>query len=89
MSLLQFAGRLYSLDTLDARFTTSSKTPPSHIDPVKPSPKESQVADGASAPKWKTPEFLYHGLVFVVLVPWMFFTAYDVSQRIAFIPCFL
>lgn len=48
MTLLQYARRLYSLDTLDTRFVTSSKTPPqerasdtrSRIDPVRPSPTE-------------------------------------------------
>lgn len=49
MTLLQYAQRLYSLDTLDTRFVTSSRTPPqenasdtrSHIDPARPSPTES------------------------------------------------
>ena len=48
MTLLHCARRLYSLDTLDTRFTTSSRTPPqesapdtqSPIDPARPSPTE-------------------------------------------------
>lgn len=48
MTFLQYARRLYSLDTLDTRFTTSSRTPPqesaldtrSRIDPARPSPGE-------------------------------------------------
>lgn len=91
MSLLRYAGRLYSLDTLDSRFTTSSKTPPSRVDPARPSPDEAssrkgravdgEIAKGASPPRWRSPEFIYHGLVFLVAVPLMFKTAYDVSKR--------
>jgi len=90
MSLLQYAGRLYSLDTLDSRFTTSSKTPPSRIDPAKPSPDEAgyrkgragneDVAKGPSPPRWRSQEFMYHGLIFLVMVPLMFKTVYDVSK---------
>lgn len=91
MNLLQYAGRLYSLDTLDSRFTTSSKTPPSRIDPARPSPDEApnkkgrsgadELAKGASPPRWRSPEFIYHGLVIFVALPLMFKTAYDVSKR--------
>ena len=93
MSALQSVGKLYSLDTLDTRFTTSSKSPPSHSDPVKASPNEARssstkkktspdaLIEGASPSRWKTPEFLYHGLVFLFAVPLMFWTVYDVSKR--------
>ena len=93
MNLLQYAGRLYSLDTLDSRFTTSSKTPPaSRIDPARPSPDEASykkkgrsgaddLIKGTSQPRWKSPEFIYHGIVVFVAVPLMFKTAYDVSKR--------
>ena len=94
MSLLQYAGRLFSVDTLDTRFTTSSKTPPSRIDSARPSPAEAgfkssgqgrnggeDIASGASPPRWKSPEFIYHGLVFLVAVPLMFKTVYQVSKR--------
>ena len=91
MNLLHYAGRLYSLDTLDTRFTTSSKTPPSRSDPARPSLDEppykkgrsgtDELAKGASPPRWRSPEFIYHGLVFLVVVPLMLKTAFDVSQR--------
>lgn len=91
MGLFQYAGRLYSLDTLDSRFTTSSKTPPSRIDPARPSPDgagykkgragHEEIAKGASPPRWRSPEYIYHGLVFLVMVPLMFKTVYDVSKR--------
>ena len=94
MSFLQHAGRLFSVETLDTRFTTSSKTPPSRIDPTRPSPVGTSVKNsgqgrngardialGASPPRWKSPEFIYHGLVFLVVVPLMFKTVYEVSKR--------
>ena len=91
MNLLHYTGRLYSLNTLDTRLTTSPNTPPSSIDPARPSPDEApykkgrsgvgELAKGASPPRWRSPEFIYHGLVFLVAVPLMFKTAYDVSKR--------
>lgn len=96
MNLLQYAGRLYSLDTLDNRFTTSSKTPPSRIDPARPLPDEApykkgrsgadELAKGASPSRWRSPEFIYHGLVVFVALPLMFKTAYDVSKRMYAFP---
>ena len=93
MSALHYVGRLYSLDTLDTRFTTSSKSPPPHNDPPEQSADKTRsfptkgksngedLVDGASPSRWRTPEFLYHGLVFFVAVPLMFWTVYDVSKR--------
>ena len=85
MSALEALGRLYSIETLDTRFSTSSKTPPSEIERSKPlnekRPGQEKQYNGAAAPKWKTPEFGLYGLVFLVAVPWMFYTVYDVSQR--------
>lgn len=91
MNILHYARRLYSLDTLDRRLTFSSKTPPSRIDPAGPSPDEAsykkgrsgagELAGGASSPRWRSPEFIYHGMVILVAVPLMFKTAYDVSKR--------
>lgn len=91
MNLLHYAGSLYSLDTLDTRLTTSAKTPSSRIDPARPSPHEApykkgrsgagELAKGATPPRWSSPEFIYHALVFLVAVPLMFKTAYDVSKR--------
>lgn len=89
MSLSSWAGRLYSLDTLDSRFTSSAKSPISPIDPATTSPEERRkernipetLPEGAKPPKWRTPEFTVYGLVFLIVVPLMFWTVYDVSQR--------
>ena len=92
MNLLQYARSLYSLDNLDTRLTTSSKTPPSRIDPARSLPDEGpykegrrsgtdELAKGPSPPRWSSPEFIYHALVFLVAIPLMFKTAFDVSKR--------
>ena len=90
MSLSQWAGRLYSLDTLDTRFTTPAKTPHTPgTDPAISLPKETAAghserqttAQGAKASKWRTPEFAVYGFIFVTVVPLMFRSVYDVSQR--------
>ena len=98
MTLLQYAQRLYSLDTLDIRFTSSAKTPPApsyaQIDPAKPSPPEEAdvkardngnnvptQARGSSPSLWGTPEFYFYYLIFIICVPLMFKSVYDVSKR--------
>ena len=89
MTLLRDVGSLYSVGTLDTRFTTSSNTPPSHIDSAKSPAREARLTrngsqkqySAASPSRWKTPEFLYHYLIFLIVVPWMFYTVFDVSQR--------
>ncbi|MCJ1474135.1 glycerol transporter [Lambiella insularis] len=95
MSLLEHVRRLYSLDTLDTRFTTHAKPSPNatapQLDPAKPSPNEAEKIsrlnngdragkDGASPPLWRTPEFFLYYLVFLVCVPLMFKAVYDVSK---------
>lgn len=87
MNALQFLGKVYSLDTLDTRFTTSSRSPPSATNAVRSTGKESRnergsrKTEGASPSKWRTLEFFYHYAVFLIAVPGMFYTVYNVSQR--------
>ncbi|KAL1970159.1 hypothetical protein VTN77DRAFT_6564 [Rasamsonia byssochlamydoides] len=90
MSLLQWLRRLYSLDTLDTRFTVSANTPlkaadtRSARDPSSSSEKVArshEIANGASPSKWKTPEFFVYYFVFITVVPLMFKTVIDVSQE--------
>ncbi|KAL8719804.1 MAG: hypothetical protein Q9225_003239 [Loekoesia sp. 1 TL-2023] len=100
MSFLIYLQKLFSLDTLDTRFTTSSWLPaaasgpvqPSRIDPAKPVPGL-DIQDGTSnnrrpegkgrenprPSKWATPEFFLYYIVFIVAVPLMFKSVYDVS----------
>lgn len=35
----------------------------------------------AQPSKWKTPEFYFYYFVFITVVPYMFWVAYDVSRR--------
>lgn len=95
MEMFQFFRRLYSLDTLDTRFTITSTTPLKatelQIDPARPSPAETSPQakqsrarnDGisnAQPSRWNTPEFYLHYLVIGIAVPLMFKVAIQVSQ---------
>lgn len=84
MGPLSFLKSVYDIDNLDTRFTTPSSVPYKTVvesrdtltgkRAVKPDPK-------AQPPKWRTPEFFLYFIVFLILVPWMFWIAYDVSRR--------
>lgn len=88
MGLLDWLRRLYSLDTLDTRFTVSATTPLSvAADSNRTESRDKRdgggtrhTRNGASSPRWNTPEFYIYYLVFIVAVPLMFKTAIDVSQ---------
>ena len=90
MTILHDAGRLFSLDTLDTRFTKSSKPSLSTAsltsgdldsatakDPVNERAKRIDIPK----PLWETVEFYLYYLVILVAVPWMFKVAYNVSIR--------
>jgi hypothetical protein len=95
MSLLQYAQRLYSLDTLDPRFTAFARSPPGastkQTNTPRASPKEVAAVDNgrpkasttteAPRPLWNTPEFYLYYLIFLICVPLMFKAVYDVSKR--------
>ncbi|KAL4895106.1 MBOAT, membrane-bound O-acyltransferase family-domain-containing protein [Aspergillus ambiguus] len=84
-SLFYYARRLYSLDTLDTRFTTSASTPLRAATDSRPAPakdaRASAVANNASPSKWGTLEFYVYYLVFIVAVPLMFKAVIEVSQE--------
>lgn len=86
MTVYTFFRDLYSLDTLDTRLTTSSKTPAkdANIASAKTTSKDvvatKDLPPGASVSKWGTPEFYLYTLVFVVCVPLMYKAVWDVSQ---------
>ena len=61
---LNLVGRIYSLDTLDQRLT-----------------KSSEMTRGFAQPsKWRSPEFYFYYVVFLVIPPLMFKSVYDVSK---------
>lgn len=91
MSWLSFFGRLYSLDTLDTRFTSSAKTPHKVA-------AETPVAEGklpaqttlqagsnekvlrAQPSLWNTTEFYLYYLCFLTIPVFMVKAVYDVSK---------
>lgn len=89
MNPLSFLRQLYSLDTLDTRLTTPSKTPLEVVQKEQQRAdvtgtnikQENSAARGAQPSRWNTPEFYLYGVVFVVAVPLMFKTVMDVSNR--------
>ena len=87
MGVLSFFRQLYSLDTLDTRFTTSATTPlnfASEDSSKKTDSTEgkskSELPAGASPSRWNTPEFYLYALVFILVVPQMYKAVWDVSQ---------
>lgn len=86
-SILSWFRRLYCLDTLDTRFTSSATTSlKAAADTRPPSAKDARanaIANGASPPNWRTPEFFVYYLVFLTVVPMMFKTVIDASKGTA------
>ena len=85
MTFLSFFRDLYSLDTLDTRFTTSAQTPlkVAADDSAKTTHEGLQVSrlpNGASPARWRTPEFYLYLLVFLFCVPNMYWAVVEVSQ---------
>lgn len=82
-SLFSWLRRIYSLDTLDTRFTNSASTPANATDTRPPAAKDARanaVAQSAHASLWRTPEFFVYYLFFISLVPLMFKTVIDASK---------
>ncbi len=86
MTAISFLRQLYSLDTLDTRFTTSLRTPfkAANADPAQAPGLQKDVSQqlpaGASPSRWRTPEFYFYALVHLVAVPLMFKAVVDVSK---------
>ena len=86
MGALTFIRNIYDLDTLDTRFTTYSSVPYQTVvdarsDPATSNETPSKAQSRAEPSKWKTPEFYFYYLVFLVAVPYMFWVPYSVSRR--------
>ncbi|TQV96470.1 hypothetical protein V2A60_003132 [Cordyceps javanica] len=85
MGVLSFLKKVYTPDTLDTRFTSSSSVPYNTViearsDPVAQREAATKAQSRAAPSKWNTPEFYFYYVVFVVTVPYMFWIAYDVSK---------
>lgn len=92
--MLQHIRRLYSLDTLDARFTASKSSSLKNLGAGRHTTRSSGVApagdiaageatrsSGISASLWATTEFYVYYVVFIVAIPLMFKVANEVSNR--------
>ncbi|KXX78169.1 Glycerol uptake protein 1 [Madurella mycetomatis] len=91
---LSFLISIYDLDTLDTRFTTPSSVPYKAAvadardgadkrgnSSSSSSSSSSRTPDKRAGPsKWGTLEFYVYYLVFLTVVPYMFWIAYDVSR---------
>lgn len=86
MSLLSFLRSVYTLDTLDTRFTTTSATSYKTVidsrgeENVRDAQKE-KIASRASPSKWNTPEFYLYLAVVFICVPLIIGIPYTVSRR--------
>lgn len=90
MSPLSFFRSIYTLDTLDTRFSTPSTASyrtviDSRADPLAKDEQKERIASRASPSKWKTPEFFLYYLVFAICVPLMCWIPYTVSRRMRFL----
>ncbi|KUM64827.1 hypothetical protein ACN42_g2261 [Penicillium freii] len=78
-SIFAWLRRVYSLDTLDTRFTSSAT--PAHTNTRPSKDTRNAIAQGAPPSLWRTPEFFVYYLFFIILVPLMFKTVIDVSKE--------
>lgn len=98
MSIFSYIKSIYALDTIDTRFTNSSRTPyqdvvDSRFENASYNARRDDSVPGAGGKtdysgrpvaqpsKWRTPEFYFYYFVFLTIVPYMFWIAYDVSRR--------
>lgn len=90
MSPFSFLRRVYTLDTLDTRFTTpataSYRTVVDSRSDFEPKDAQSErVASRASPSRWKTPEFLFYAVFVTFCIPLMCWVPYTVSRRMLFL----
>ncbi|KAI0170652.1 MBOAT, membrane-bound O-acyltransferase family-domain-containing protein [Pestalotiopsis sp. NC0098] len=85
MGALSFFKSLYHLDTLDTRFTNSSSTPyktvvESRGDATASKERAARFSGTTSPSRWKTPEFILYYVLLSIIIPSMFWTAYNASK---------
>ncbi|KAI0473878.1 MBOAT-domain-containing protein [Xylariaceae sp. FL0804] len=85
MGVLSLFRGVYDLDTLDTRFTNPSSIPYKTVveardDALADRDPAARGPQPPPSPRWHTPEFYLYYLVFVLVVPYMFWVAYDVSR---------
>ncbi|OQE47007.1 hypothetical protein PENCOP_c001G02107 [Penicillium coprophilum] len=80
-SIFAWLRRIYSLDTLDTRFTSTALPAQATRGSSAKDARANAIAQGASPSLWRTPEFFVYYLFFIILVPLMFKTVIDVSKE--------
>lgn len=86
MSPFSFLRSVYTLDTLDTRFTTPSTTSYKTVidsrgeEDIRDAQKE-KIANRAGPSRWNTPEFYLYLAVVFICVPLMIWVPYTVSRR--------
>ncbi|KAJ5164220.1 Membrane bound O-acyl transferase MBOAT [Penicillium coprophilum] len=80
-SIFAWLRRIYSLNTLDTRFTSTALPAQATRGSSAKDARANAIAQGASPSLWRTPEFFVYYLFFIVLVPLMFKTVIDVSKE--------
>lgn len=94
MSFLFWLRRLFSLDTLDTRFTVSSTTPLKVAGDSLPERNDTRTdrvgggskaessgkGNGEAGPKWWTREFILYYAILSFAIPMMFKAAIEVSR---------
>ncbi|KAF2751844.1 glycerol:H+ symporter-like protein [Sporormia fimetaria CBS 119925] len=90
---LQDLRRLFAVETLDTRFVIPANAPPREVlkEIQQDSSRTAQFANGglkgkntapdAEPSRWNTPEYYLYYLVFLICVPLMFKSVYDVSKE--------
>lgn len=87
MTVLSFLREVYSLDTLDTRFTNSTSSPPKTANENGAKAVErggKNVPADVSPSRWRTPEYYFYILVVACSVPQMYWSVVSVSQRKVF-----
>lgn len=88
MGAFSYLRSIYDLDTLDTRYTITSKTPyktyvESRNDPGASKARAAKFGSRVQPSKWRTPEFYMYGVVMAVVIPAMLWVTYSVSRRMA------
>ncbi|KAI0383503.1 MBOAT-domain-containing protein [Hypomontagnella monticulosa] len=85
MGVLSYLRKIYDLDTLDTRFTNSSSTPyktviESRNDAAASKERAAKWNNRGNPSRWNTPEFYLYYIYLGIVIPYMFYIAYDASR---------
>ncbi|KAI0845300.1 MBOAT-domain-containing protein [Daldinia vernicosa] len=85
MGVISFVCSMYTLDTLDTRFTNPSSTPYKTVieerdDVVASKERAAEWKSRGKPSKWNTPEFYVYRFLLCFIVPYMFWACYDASR---------